>query len=72
MFECNALKFKPRKKSVHDQIILAVLRSSEVIPETRTKSKNIAGWNDYIKYLKLTAFFWRNLWRDNSSPLTGH
>ena len=22
--------------------------------------------------LKLTASFWRNLWRDNSSPLTGH
>ena len=56
---------------LHDQIILALLRSSEVIPETGTKSKNIPGWNDYIKHLKLTASFWRNLWRDNSSPLTG-
>ena len=56
---------------LHDQIILALLRSSEVIPETGTKSKNIPGWNDYIKHLKLTASFWRYLWRDNSSPLTG-
>ena len=47
------------------------LRSSEVIPETGIKSKNIPGWNDYIKHLKLTASLWRNLWRDNSSPLTG-
>ena len=51
---------------LHDQIILALLRSSEVIPETGTKSKNIPGWNDYIKHLKLTA----SVWRDNSSPLT--
>ena len=28
---------------LHDQIILALLRSSEVIPETGTKSKNIPG-----------------------------
>ena len=57
---------------LHDLIILALLRSSEVIPETGTKSKNIPGWNDDIKHLKLTASFLRNLWRDNSSPLTGH
>ena len=54
------------------KLYLALLRSSEVIPETGTKSKNIPGWNDYIKHLKLTASFWRNLWRDISSPLTGH
>ena len=56
---------------LHDQIILTLLRSSEVIPETGIKSKNIPGWNDYIKHLKLTASFWINLWRDNNSPLTG-
>ena len=44
-----------------------------LIPETGHKSKkNIPGCNNYIKHLKLTASFWRNLLRDNSSPLTGH
>ena len=40
--------------------MLALLRSSELIPGTGTKSKNISGWNDYIKYLKHVASFLEN------------
>ena len=69
---CTNIIYTNSIQILHDQIILALLRSFEVIPETGTKSKNIPGWNDYIKHFKLTAYFWRNLCRDNGSPLMGH
>ena len=43
---------------------------ADIIRETGTVSRNIPGWNYYIKHFKCIASFWKELWRGNYSPVS--
>lgn len=59
-------------QALHDEIISAIIKASEDIPETGKQSKTIPGWNDHVKPLQKTALFWHDIWKENNSPKEGH
>ena len=55
-----------------DSIELATLTSIPVkIDNNNNKSRNITGWNDYIKQYQVKALLWHKIWKSNDSPAVG-
>ena len=61
--QCTDVNHCASIQRLHDQIISA----SEVIPCPIKVSKNIPGWNKYVKDHLDTSLFWHFLWKQSSS-----
>ena len=58
-------------KKFHDDIVLATITASDVIPETVKKSNNFRGWTEETSYLREIALLWRSIWISLNSPRSG-
>ena len=58
-------------KKFHDDIALAAIMTSDVIPETVKESNDFPGWTKETSYLREIALFWRSIWIRLNSPRSG-
>ena len=58
-------------KKINDDIVLAAITASDVIPETVKQSNNFPGLTKETSYLREIALFWRSIWISLNSPRSG-
>ena len=69
---CDNSKHALDIQQLHDDIISACIDASEDIPSTGKSSKNVPGWNKFVRPEKEKAILWRKIWISNGSPRHGH
>ena len=69
---CDSSKHALDIQQLHDDIISACIDASEDIPSTGKSSKNVPGWNEFVRPEKEKAILWRKIWISNGSPRHGH
>ena len=69
---CDSSKHALDIQQLHDDIISACINASEDIPSTGKSSKNVPGWNEFVRPEKEKAILWRKIWISNGSPRHGY
>ena len=69
---CDSSKHALDIQQLHDDIISACINASEDIPSTGKSSKNVPGWNKFVRPEKEKAILWQKIWISNGSPRHGY
>ena len=75
--ECTSMLCENSKhaldiQQLHDDIISACIDASEDTPSNGKSSKNVPGWNEFLRSEKEKAILWPKIWISNGSPRHGH